>query len=97
MFVVVGETGKINVSSFGDSWNVRAAGGGYVGDFQAIIFGRELYIAGGGIVENDPNFPGHWFNTGIIINPKGEVILKYRKCVHRRNIIWQKKHGLIVS
>ena len=39
----------------------------------------ELYIAGAGIVENDPNFPGHWFNTGIIIDPKGDVILKYRK------------------
>lgn len=38
-----------------------------------------LYIAGGGIVEKDPNFPEHWFNTGIIIGPEGDVILKYRK------------------
>ena len=38
-----------------------------------------LYIAGAGIVENDSNFPGHWFNTGIVIGPTGEVILKYRK------------------
>jgi len=38
-----------------------------------------LYIAGAGVVELDCNFPGHWFNTGIIIGPKGDIILKYRK------------------
>lgn len=38
-----------------------------------------LYIAGGGIVERLPEFPGYWFNTGIIIGPSGDVILKYHK------------------
>lgn len=38
-----------------------------------------LYIAGGGIVETLPEFPGYWFNAGIIIGPKGDVILKYHK------------------
>ena len=38
-----------------------------------------LYIAGAGIVEHDPNFPGHWFNTGVVIGPTGDVILRYRK------------------
>lgn len=38
-----------------------------------------LYIIGHGIAENDPNFPGHWFNTAIIIDPKGDIILKYHK------------------
>lgn len=38
-----------------------------------------LYIAGCGIIETDPLFPGHWFNTGIVIDPNGEVILQYRK------------------
>ena len=38
-----------------------------------------LYVAGGGIVEELPDFPGYWFNAGIIIGPTGEVILKYHK------------------
>jgi predicted amidohydrolase len=38
-----------------------------------------IYIAGGGIVETLPDFPGHWFNTGVIIGPTGDLILKYHK------------------
>jgi len=38
-----------------------------------------LYLACGGIVEWVPEWPDYWFNTGIIIDPNGEVILKYRK------------------
>ena len=38
-----------------------------------------IYIAGAGIVENLPEFPGYWFNTGVIIGPDGDVILKYHK------------------
>ena len=38
-----------------------------------------LFIAGGGIVEKLPDFPGYWFNTGIIIGPSGDVVLKYHK------------------
>jgi len=29
--------------------------------------------------ENDPAYPDYFFNTAFIINPKGKVILKYRK------------------
>jgi len=39
----------------------------------------ELYIAGGGIIERVPDWPNRWFNTGIIIGPEGNVILKYHK------------------
>jgi predicted amidohydrolase len=38
-----------------------------------------LYLACGGIVEKVPDWPDYWFNTGIIIAPTGEVVLKYRK------------------
>jgi predicted amidohydrolase len=38
-----------------------------------------IYIAGGGIVERLPDFPEYWFNAGIIVGPKGNVILKYHK------------------
>jgi len=29
--------------------------------------------------ENDPDYPDYFFNTAFIINPKGKIILKYRK------------------
>jgi len=38
-----------------------------------------LYLACGGIVEKVPDWPDYWFNTGIIIAPTGEVVLRYRK------------------
>jgi predicted amidohydrolase len=38
-----------------------------------------LYIAGGGIVERVPEFPGRWFNSAFIIGPDGELALRYHK------------------
>lgn len=38
-----------------------------------------VYIAGAGIVERLPDFPGYWFNAGIIIGPEGNVLVKYHK------------------
>ena len=38
-----------------------------------------LYICGGGVVEEVPEFPGRWFNTNFIVGPTGEVVLKYHK------------------
>ena len=38
-----------------------------------------LFIAGGGVVEQVPEFPDRWFNTAFIMGPTGEVILKYHK------------------
>jgi len=31
------------------------------------------------IHERDPEYPGYFFNTAFIMNPKGKIILKYRK------------------
>ena len=38
-----------------------------------------LYIAGGGVIEQVPEFPDRWFNTAFIIGPSGEVVLRYHK------------------
>ena len=38
-----------------------------------------LYIAGGGVVEQVPEFPDRWFNAAFVIGPTGEVILRYHK------------------
>ena len=38
-----------------------------------------LYIAGGGVVEQVEEFPDRWFNTAFIIGPSGEVELRYHK------------------
>jgi len=35
--------------------------------------------AGGAIFEYDPDWPRRWFNTAFIINPSGDLILRYRK------------------
>jgi predicted amidohydrolase len=45
----------------------------------AIAKEYELYICGGGVVEEVPEFPGRWFNTNFIVGPTGEVVLKYHK------------------
>src|SRR5260221_8804784 len=37
-----------------------------------------FYLAGSAFEKID-QFPNHFFNTGFIISPEGEVILKYRK------------------
>ncbi|MFC1972696.1 nitrilase-related carbon-nitrogen hydrolase, partial [Chloroflexota bacterium] len=39
-----------------------------------------IYI-GAQNLENDPEWPDLFFNTGFIINPEGKIILKYRKTV----------------
>ena len=39
----------------------------------------QLYIAGACFERGDPDFPGKIFNTGFILDPKGNVALKYRK------------------
>lgn len=36
-------------------------------------------FVGGAIFEYDPEWPRRWFNTAFILNPSGDVILKYRK------------------
>ncbi|HIE85536.1 MAG: nitrilase-related carbon-nitrogen hydrolase [Pseudomonadota bacterium] len=38
-----------------------------------------LYICGGGVVEEVPEFPGRWFNTNFIVGPDGDVVLRYHK------------------
>ena len=38
-----------------------------------------LYISGGGVVEQVPQFPDRWFNTAFIIGPSGKVVLRYHK------------------
>ena len=38
-----------------------------------------IYIAGGGVVEQLPEFPDRWFNTAFVMGPDGEVILRYHK------------------
>jgi len=38
-----------------------------------------IYIVGGGVIEQLPEFPDRWFNTNFIVGPTGEVILKYHK------------------
>ncbi len=40
----------------------------------------DVYIAASNL-EYDPEWPNVFFNSGFIINPKGKVILKYRKTV----------------
>jgi predicted amidohydrolase len=37
-----------------------------------------IYIAGG-TMEYDPEWPNRWFNSAFIIDPSGDVILRYRK------------------
>jgi predicted amidohydrolase len=38
-----------------------------------------LYIAGGGVIEQVAEFPDRWFNTAFIIGPSGNVELRYHK------------------
>lgn len=38
-----------------------------------------IYIAGAQLERDDRDWPGHYFNTGFIIDPNGKVILRYRK------------------
>ncbi|MYE48133.1 MAG: nitrilase, partial [Gammaproteobacteria bacterium] len=38
-----------------------------------------LYISGGGVVEQVPEFPDRWFNAAFVIGPSGEVVLRYHK------------------
>lgn len=45
----------------------------------AIAKQYDMYICGGGVVEEVPEFPGRWFNTNFIVGPTGEVVLKYHK------------------
>ncbi|HJP40043.1 MAG TPA: nitrilase-related carbon-nitrogen hydrolase [Gammaproteobacteria bacterium] len=50
-----------------------------IDQLAAIAKEYQLYICGGGVVEEVPEFPGRWFNTNFIVGPSGEVVLKYHK------------------
>jgi predicted amidohydrolase len=43
-------------------------------------FAREnqAYV-GGGTMEFDPKYPGRWFNSAYLYDPKGDLIIRYRK------------------
>ena len=44
----------------------------------------DMYIAGGGVIEQVPQFPDRWFNTAFIIGPDGEVVLRTTSGTSRR-------------
>ncbi|MFN8225004.1 MAG: nitrilase-related carbon-nitrogen hydrolase [Gaiellales bacterium] len=50
-----------------------------LGDLGAKAREYGIYIAGGGVIEEVPEFPDRWFNTAFVIGPKGDVILRYHK------------------
>lgn len=45
---------------------------------QALARQRRVYIAAHQF-ESDPEWPGRYFNTSFLIDPRGEVILRYRR------------------
>ena len=45
---------------------------------QALARRRQIYI-GAHQFESDPEWPGRYFNTCFLIDPEGEVILRYRR------------------
>lgn len=84
----------IKLVVFPEYWMTGAAFGKSVDDFWPKVgiqmngphFARLQEFAskvgsyvGGAIFEYDPDWPRRWFNTAFIINPSGDVILKYRK------------------
>jgi predicted amidohydrolase len=84
----------IKLVVFPEYWMTGAAFGKSVDDFWPNVgirmdgphFARLQEFAskvgsyvGGAIFEYDPDWPRRWFNTAFIINPSGDVILKYRK------------------
>ena len=50
-----------------------------VGQLGEIAQQYGLFICGGGVMENLPEFPDRWFNTNFIVGPTGDVVLKYHK------------------
>jgi predicted amidohydrolase len=84
----------IKLVVFPEYWMTGAAFGKSVDDFWPKVgirmdgphFARLQEFAsqvgsyvGGAIFEYDPAWPRRWFNTAFIINPSGDIILKYRK------------------
>lgn len=84
----------IKLVVFPEYWMTGAAFGKSVDDFWPKVgiqingphFARLQEFAvktgsyvGGAIFEYDPDWPRRWFNTAFILNPAGELILKYRK------------------
>lgn len=85
---------KVKLVVFPEYWMTGAAFGKSVDDFWPKVgiqingphFARLQEFAvqtgsyvGGAIFEYDPDWPRRWFNTAFILNPAGELILKYRK------------------
>jgi predicted amidohydrolase len=48
-------------------------------ELAAVARKRRVYIAGMAYEKDDENWPGRFFNTGFILDPDGQVILRYRK------------------
>ena len=86
--------GGVKLVVFPEYWMTGAVFGASVDDFWPKVgirmdgrhFARLQEFAaktgsfvGGAIFEYDPDWPRRWFNTAFILNPSGDVILKYRK------------------
>ncbi len=85
---------KVKLVVFPEYWLQGAAFGKSVDDFWPVVgirvpgpeigrlgqFAREcgVYVAGA-VFEYDPEWPRRWFNCAFILDPRGELILKYRK------------------
>lgn len=64
-----------------EQWRELAAlepGGAEYEALRAIAVGQRLFLSGNAY-ERDANFPGLYFQTSFVIDPSGEVVLRYRR------------------
>src|SRR4029453_11064416 len=58
---------------------------------QALAAHNRIYIAGN-LFERDPRWPGRFFNSCFLIDPRGEVILRYRRI---NTALWPSPHDFM--
>ena len=76
-YLLTSYPGRISIPEFSEKAALDIEGPEYEA-FGAMAQRLKMFIAGNAY-ENDPNFPGLYFQTCFIVAPSGDVVLRYRR------------------
>jgi predicted amidohydrolase len=76
-YLLTGYPGRISISEFAERAALDIDGPEY--DALGRVASEQQLFVAGNAYERDANFPGLYFQTSFVIDPSGDVVLRYRR------------------